>query len=51
MAGAIQLAKTDLSEEERQETAARVAASFKEAQSAWDAYREHHIQYGLIPAE
>jgi hypothetical protein len=51
MTAAIQLAKTDLSEENRQETAAKLAASFNEAQAAWDAYRGHLIQHGLIPAE
>jgi hypothetical protein len=51
MASAIQLGQTDLSEEERREIAASVAESFREAQSAWDAYREHLVQHGLIPAK
>jgi hypothetical protein len=51
MTRAIQLSKTDLSEEQRQETAATAAASFHEAQSKWEAYRQHLIQHGLIPAE
>lgn len=49
MAAAIQLANTDLSEEERQGTAARLAESFNEAQSAWDTYREHLIEHGILP--
>jgi hypothetical protein len=47
MLAAIHLAQTDLSEEQRQETGVRLAASFNEAQSAWDAYREHLIQHGF----
>ena len=51
MAAALEFAKTDLTEEQRQEIGASLAASLNEAQSAWDAYREHLIQHGLIPAE
>jgi len=28
----------------------RILASFIEAQSAWDNYREHLIQHGVVPA-
>jgi len=27
-----------------------VTASFLEAQAAWDAYRDHLIEHGLLPA-
>jgi hypothetical protein len=48
---AIELVKRGLSEDERQEAAVSVRQSFNEAQSAWDAYREHLIDHGLIAAE
>ena len=38
------------SEEQRQDFKARLLASFNDAQSAWDAYREHLIMHGLLPA-
>jgi hypothetical protein len=50
MSAAIQLAKTDLSEERRQEIAAGVTASFNKAQGAWSAYHDHLIQHGIMPA-
>ena len=49
MLAAIELAKTDLSEKERQETGVELRESFKEAQAAWDAYREHLIKHGILP--
>jgi len=51
MTTAVQLAQTDLSEEQRQEIAAGVGASFEEAQAAWDTYREHLIEHGFLRAE
>jgi hypothetical protein len=27
----------------------RILASFSEAQSAWDSYREHLVKHGLVP--
>lgn len=50
MAAAMRSANTDLSEDERQVIAARLAESFNEAQSAWDAYREHLIEHGILPS-
>jgi hypothetical protein len=50
MLEAIQLAQTDLSEEERLETGAKLAASFSEAEGAWNVYREHLIQHGILSA-
>ena len=47
MEEALRIAKTDTNEEHLQEMRAVVAASFNEAQSAWDAYREHLIQHGF----
>ena len=37
-------------EEQRQDFKARLVASFNDAQSAWEAYREHLIEHGLLPA-
>jgi hypothetical protein len=51
MDAAIQSAQTDLTEEMRQEIGARLVSSLKEAQEAWDAYRNHLAQHGIIPAE
>jgi hypothetical protein len=36
------------SEEEREEFVAKLVASFNAAQSAWDTYREHLVQHGLL---
>ena len=49
LAAATKLANAGMSEEERQEAAAGLADSFREAQSAWDAYREHLIEHGILP--
>ena len=38
-----------LTEEEWQELKPSLWASFNEAQSAWDAYREHLIEHGILP--
>ena len=38
------------SEEQRQDFKARLLASLNDAQSAWDAYREHLREHGLLPA-
>ena len=38
-----------LTEEQRQDFKNILVASFNEAQSAWDAYREHLIEHGLLP--
>jgi hypothetical protein len=50
MAAARELAKTDLSEEQRQEATTNLVASFNEAQRAWNAYRDHLRDHGLLPA-
>ena len=49
MFAAIELAKTDLSEEERQQTGANLVTSFKEAERAWNTYRQHLIKHGIVP--
>jgi hypothetical protein len=48
-ASAIQLAKTGLTDEQRKGFKDRLVASFNEAQSAWDAYRSHLVEHGLLP--
>ena len=49
MSKAIQLVRNGGgSEEQRQELTARLLASFDDAQSAWDTYREHLIEHGLL---
>jgi len=37
-------------EELRQDSRTKLAASFNDAQSAWDAYREHLIEHGILPS-
>jgi tryptophan 2,3-dioxygenase len=49
MVAARQLAKTDLTEEQRQEARTVLVASFNEAQRAWNAYRDHLRKHGLLP--
>ena len=48
MFAAIQLAKTDLTEEQRLEAGVRLRESLAEAQSAWDDYVEHLKGHGFI---
>ena len=48
---AIELAKGDsLTDERRKDFADSLIATFNDAQSAWDAYRSHLIEHGLLPA-
>jgi uncharacterized protein YciW len=47
MTAAINLARTELSEEERLEMGARVTASLNEAQVAWDTYRQRLAEHGI----
>ena len=35
--------------EERRDFKGRLVASFKDAQSTWDAYREHLVHHGILP--
>ncbi len=35
-------------EEQRQEFSTELVASFDEAQSTWDSYREHLIEHGIL---
>jgi hypothetical protein len=37
-------------EEQRQEFRIMLVLSFNDAQSAWDAYREHLIEHGFLPS-
>jgi len=51
MAKAVDWARSDNpTEEQRQEFKTRLMASLNDAQSAWDVYREHLIEHGLLPA-
>jgi hypothetical protein len=43
--------KHDLTEQLRQEFKTRLVESLNEAQAAWDAYREHLIEHGLLPSK
>jgi hypothetical protein len=36
-------------DEQRRNYKAILVASFNDAQSAWDSYREHLIEHGLLP--
>jgi len=45
---AIELAKSDATEEQWKVFKDSLAASFHEAHAAWDAYREHLIEHGLL---
>ena len=38
-----------LTEERMQTLKTRLAETFNEAQSEWDAYREHLAQHGILP--
>jgi hypothetical protein len=44
-------AQSYLTEETRQQLAPGVVGSFNAAQAAWDAYREHLIEHGLLEPE
>jgi hypothetical protein len=45
---AIRLAQTGPTEEQRQEFKINLLATFNEAQSAWNTYREHLIEHGVL---
>lgn len=48
---AIALAKADaLTEEQRKDFREGFFATFNDAQAAWDAYRSHLAEHGLLPA-
>ena len=51
MLAATELARTDLSEEQRDEAEVRLRESFKEANSLWNAYRRHLIEHGILPSD
>jgi len=36
-------------EEQRQDFTTRLVTSFNNAQSAWDLYREHLMEHGILP--
>jgi len=50
LAAAIKLANAGMTEEERKEAAARLVESFSQSQLAWDAYREHLVEHGILPS-
>jgi hypothetical protein len=39
----------DLTEEARQDFKARLVASFRDAQTGWDTYRNHLKEHGILP--
>ena len=41
--------RRDITEEVRQDFKSRLVASFKDAQSTWDGYREHLFHHGILP--
>ena len=45
---AMEVAQGDITEEEWKGFKDNLAASFLEAHAAWDAYREHLIEHGLL---
>jgi hypothetical protein len=50
MRTAIELAKIGPTEEQRKDITNSLVASFNDAQAAWDAYRSHLIEHGVLPA-
>ena len=47
----LELRKTEIETEEvLRERRARLLASLDEAQAAWDCYRGHLVQHGILPA-
>ena len=48
METAITLSRTEHSEKERQRFKAMLDATFNEAQAAWDAYRNHLVEHGIL---
>ena len=46
---AIQLARNGPTEEQEKDFTILLVATFKDAQSAWHAYREHLVEHGLLP--
>jgi hypothetical protein len=51
LSNAIDLARSDAptAEEQRENFKSALVASFNDAQSAWDAYRDHLKEHGLLP--
>jgi len=48
--GMFLIQRGDLTEEARLDFKTRLVASFNEAQSTWDTYREHLRGHGILPA-
>ena len=49
METAIGLSRAEHTEEQRQEFAANLVATFNHAQGAWDVYRQHLVEHGIVP--
>jgi len=47
---AINLERSGATEEQKEDFRTSLLLSFNDAQSAWDSYREHLIQHGLLPS-
>jgi hypothetical protein len=51
MTQAINLLRSGPTEEQRQQFRSDLVATFNDAQSAWDAYRDHLIEHGWLPSK
>jgi hypothetical protein len=49
MARAIALSQAEQTEEQRREFTANLVGTFNDAQAAWDVYRQHLVEHGIIP--
>ena len=49
MRRSIQWLRNGATDEQRQKLRIKLVSSFNDAQSAWDAYREHLIEHGFLP--
>ena len=50
MSTAVILSRTNPSEEQRRELKAELEKTFNDAQMAWDAYRAHLTEHGILPS-
>jgi hypothetical protein len=49
MARAIALSQAEHTEEQRREFTANLVGTFNDAQVAWDVYRQHLVEHGIVP--
>ena len=50
MSKAMRWSRTEHTDELRREFEANLVTTFNDAQAAWDAYREHVVEHGLLPS-